>query len=170
MQVLAYRIRSIAQATWPHVNAPMCVAQIKGIEMGTRKGLLAVAAGLGMGMLGAQLVGAQQLPPSKGKGQTVKTIASLELASQIPALSGRYLRARLRTIEPGGHGPLHSHRDLPVILYIVSGTLTLCTADADCSDLPEGHAAAEGRDVTHWATNRGQTQVTYLAVELGKEP
>ena len=134
------------------------------------KNLLAAAAGLGMVLVGAQLLVAQEVPPTKGKGQTVKTIASLELAAQIPELSGRYLRARLRTIEPGGHGPLHSHRDLPVILYVVSGTLTVCTPDAKCSEIAEGQAAAEGKDVTHWATNKGPVQLTYLAVEIGKEP
>ena len=137
--------------------------------MTMRKCMLAAAAGLGA-LIGAQPLGAQQAPPAKGKGQTVKTIASLDLASQIPELSGRYLRARLRTIEPGGYGPLHSHRDLPVILYVVSGTLTVCTPDGKCSDLPEGQATPEGKDVTHWATNRGSVQVTYLAVEIGKEP
>ena len=138
--------------------------------MTTRTGTLAAAASLGMLLIGAQVLGAQQVPPTSGKGQTVKTIASLALAPQIPELSGRYLRARLRTIEPGGHGPLHSHRDLPVILYIVSGTLTVCTADGGCSDLPAGGATAEGKDVTHWATNKGPAQVTYLAVEIGNEP
>jgi quercetin dioxygenase-like cupin family protein len=68
-------------------------------------------------------------------------------------LSGRYLRARLRTIESGGYGPLRSHRDLPVILYVVRGKLTVCTSDGVCSDLAEGDATAEGKEVTHWAAN-----------------
>ena len=135
-----------------------------------RKAALAAAASLGMVLIGPQLLDAQQVPPTKGKGPTVDTIASLELSSQIPELSGRYLRARLRTIEPGGHGPLHSHRDLPVILYVVSGTLTVCTPDGKCSDISEGQATAEGKEVTHWATNKGPLQVMYLAVEIGKEP
>ena len=138
--------------------------------MTLRRAMLAAAASLVMGLTGAQPAGAQPVPPTKGKDQTVKTIASLDLSSQIPELSGRYLRARMRTIEPGGHGPLHSHRDLPVILYVVSGTLTVCTPAGECTDLAEGQTTAEGKDVTHWATNRGSVQVRYLAVEIGKEP
>lgn len=135
-----------------------------------KNGMLAAAAGLGLVLIGLQPPGAQPVPPTKGKGQSVKTVASLELSSQIPELAGRYLRARMRTIEPGGHGPLHSHRELPVILYTVSGTLTVCTPEGQCTDLAEGEAAAEGKEVRHWASNKGTTPVKYLAVEIGKEP
>ena len=138
--------------------------------MAMRKGMLAATASLGLVLICAEPLRAQQVPPTKGKDQTVKTVASLELGPQIPELSGRYLRARMRTIEPGGYGPLHSHRDLPVILYIVSGTLTVCTPDGKCSDIPAGQTTAEGKDVTHWAANKGPVQVIYLAVEIGKEP
>ena len=125
---------------------------------------------LAFGSTMTQTLNAQQGPPTTAKGQTVKTVASLELASQIPELNGRYLRARMRTLEPGGNGLLHSHKELPVILYIVSGNLTVCTPKGDCKDIPEGQAEAEGKDVTHWALNRGATPVKYLAVEIGKEP
>ena len=134
--------------------------------------MLAVASAMGvaLAMTGSQVLNAQQAPPTAPKGQTVKTVASLELGLQIPELKGRYLRARMRTLEPGGYGPLHSHKELPVILYVVRGTLTVCLPDGKCDDIPEGQTVAEGRDVTHWATNKGTTPLTYLAVEIGKEP
>jgi quercetin dioxygenase-like cupin family protein len=113
---------------------------------------------------------AQQIAPTAAKGQTVKTIASLELGEQIPEIKGRFLRARMRTLEPGGYGPLHNHKELPVILYVVRGTLTVCTPDGKCDEIAEGQATAEGKDVTHWAANKGTTPLTYLAVEIGKEP
>jgi len=138
--------------------------------MRMRKGMLAGAASLGLVLIGTQPLSAQLVPPTTNKGATVKTIASLELSSQIPESSGRYLRARMRTIEPGGNGALHSHRELPVILYILSGTLTVCTPDGNCSDLREGQAAAEGKDVTHWTVNKGSMPVRYLQLEVGKEP
>ena len=135
-------------------------------------GMLAVALTLGivLSAIGSQVLNAQQAPPTAPKGQTVKTIASLEIGTHISELKGRYLRARMRTLEPGGYGLLHNHKELPVILYVVRGTLTVCLPDGKCEDIPEGQAVAEGKDVTHWATNKGTTPLTYLAVEIGKEP
>ncbi len=129
-----------------------------------------LAMGIALGMVGSQVLNAQQAPPTQRKGQTVNTIASLGLGPQIPELQGRYLRARVFTYEPGGNGLLHNHMDLPVILYVLRGTLTACAPDGKCVELHEGQAQAEGKDVTHWAENSGTTPLTYLAVEIGKEP
>ena len=131
---------------------------------------IALAMGIVLSAIGSQVLNAQQVPPTAAKGQTVKTVASLELGTQFPELKRRYLRARMRTLEPGGYGLLHSHKELPVILYVVRGTLTVCLPDGKCEDIPEGQAVAEGKDVTHQATNKGTTPLTYLAVEIGKEP
>ncbi len=138
--------------------------------MRTQSGILAAAAGVGIVLIGAQPSGAQPVPPTKAKDQTVKTVASFNLSSEVPELTGRYLRARVRTIEPGGHGALHSHRGAPAILYVISGTLTICTPDGNCTDVPEGKAIPEGKDATHWATNTSPRQVTYYVVEISKEP
>jgi quercetin dioxygenase-like cupin family protein len=129
-----------------------------------------LAVGIALGMIGSRLLNAQQAAPTQRKGQTVKTVASLDVGPQIPELSGRYLRARLFTYEPGGNGLLHNHKELPVILYILRGTLTACSPDGKCVELQEGQAAAEGKEVAHWAENRGTTPLTYLAVDIGKEP
>ena len=138
--------------------------------MTMRNGMLAAAAGVGIVVIGAQALGAQEAPPTQAKDQTVNTIASMDLASEMPQLTGRYLRARLRTLKPGGHGALHSHRDDPAILYVISGTLTICTPDGKCTDILEGQAISEGKEATHWATNKGLAQATYFVVEIGKEP
>jgi len=135
-------------------------------------GMLAVALAIGvaLGIIGSQLVNAQQAPPTQRKGQTVRTIASLGVGPQISEVQGHYLRARLFTYEPGGNGLLHNHKDLPVILYILRGTLTACSPDGKCMEIREGQAEAEGKDVIHWVENRGTTPLTYLAVDIGKEP
>ncbi len=130
----------------------------------------ALVIGIALGMIASPVLNAQQAPPTQRKGQTVKVVASLELGAQIPELQGRYLRARMVTYEPGGNGLLHSHKDFPVIHYILRGTLTTCSPDGKCVELHEGQAQAEGKDVTHWAENRGTTPLTYLAVEIGKQP
>jgi len=131
---------------------------------------VALAVGVALGMTGSQVLHAQQAPPTERKGQIVQTIASLEVSPQIPELQAYYLRARVFTYEPGGNGLLHNHRSLPVILYIVRGTLTACSPDGKCAEIHQGQAQAEGRDVLHWVENRGTTPLTYLAVDIGKEP
>ena len=78
--------------------------------MKMRNGMLVAAAGVGIMLIREQPLGAQQVvPPTKAKDQTMKTLASFDLSSEMPELTGRYLRARVRTIQPGGHGALHSH-------------------------------------------------------------
>jgi len=129
-----------------------------------------LAMGIALGMIGTHVLNAQQAPPTQRKGQTVNTVASLEIGPQIPALQGRYLRARMFTYEPGGNGLLHNHQNLPVILYVLGGTLTACSPDGRCAEMREGQAQAEGKDVAHWVENRGTTPLTYLAVEIGQEP
>ena len=131
---------------------------------------LPAAAGLALFGMQADAQNVPQAAPTAAKGQTIKTLASLELGEQIPEIKGRYLRARMRTLEAGGNGALHSHKELPVILYVIRGTLTVCTLDGKCDEIAEGQATAEGKDVTHWATNKHSVPLTYLAVEIGKEP
>lgn len=131
---------------------------------------VALATGIALGMIGSQVLSAQQTPPTKAKGQTTKTIASLDVGPQIPELQGRYLRARVTTVEPGGHGRLHSHKDRPVIAYVLQGTQTSCSPDGKCQEFHEGQARGEGKDVTHWSENRGTTPLTVLIVEISKEP
>ncbi len=112
----------------------------------------------------------QQTAPTTDKGRTAKTVASLDVGLQIEGLQGRYLRMRVITYEPGGHGALHSHKDRPVILYILHGTLTDCRAVGDCKELHEGQTKAEeGKEVTHWVENKSTKPGTLIAVDISKE-
>ncbi len=131
---------------------------------------VALTTGIALGMIGSQVLNAQQAPPTQVKGVTQKTIASLEIGPQIPELQGRYLRARVNTLEPSGHGAVHSHKDRPTIIYVLRGTLTSCSPDGKCEELHEGQAMAEGKDVTHWGENRGTTPAVNLVVDISKEP
>jgi|RhiMetdeSRZDD1v2_1073273.scaffolds.fasta_scaffold1874945_1 quercetin dioxygenase-like cupin family protein len=131
---------------------------------------LTLMVGLALGAICYHVLSAQQTPPTKAKGQTTKTIASLDVGPQIPELLGRYLRARVNTIEPGGYGAFHSHEDRPVFLYILEGTLTSCSPAGKCEELRENQAMVEGKDVTHWTENRGTRPARYLVVDISKEP
>ena len=134
---------------------------------------LTLVVGIALGMIGTQVLNAQyaqQRGPTTEKGRTAKTVASLELGPQIPELQGRYLRARVVTFEPGGHGAAHSHKDRPVIAYVLQGTFSDCKPDGTCTEIQEGQAKVEGKDVVHWVANRGTKPLTFLAVEIVKEP
>jgi quercetin dioxygenase-like cupin family protein len=131
---------------------------------------VALAIGIALGVIGTRVLSAQQTPPTKAKGQTQKKLVSLELGPQIPELQGYYLRARINTYEPDGHNTLHNHKDRPVIVYILQGTLTSCSPDGKCEELHEGRKIVEGEDVTHWAENRGTRPAVNLVVDISKEP
>ena len=131
--------------------------------------ILVLAIGITLGMLGSQLINAQQ-PLPKPKGVTGKTVASLELGAQIPELQGRYLRGRVVTFEPGGYMPVHSHKERPELVYVLQGTFTECRPDGKCVELHEGQGGVEGKDVDHWLENKGMTPFIFLAVDISKEP
>jgi len=131
---------------------------------------LVLAIGIGLGMIGSQLINAQQAPPTKAKGVTGKTVASLELGPQIPELQGRYFRGRVVTFEPDGYAPVHSHKERPGFVYVLQGTFSDCTSDGKCVEFHEGQAMTEGKDVVHWPENRGTKPLIILAVDISKEP
>jgi quercetin dioxygenase-like cupin family protein len=132
--------------------------------------ILVLAIGIALGMIGSQLINAQQPPPTKAKGTTAKTVASLELGPQIPELQGRYLRGRVVTFEPGGYAAVHSHKERPGFVYVLQGTFSDCTPDGKCVELHEGQAGTESKDLVHWPENRGTNPLIILAVDISKEP
>ena len=132
--------------------------------------IFTLMAGLSLGALSYHAVSAQQTPPTKSKGLTSKILVKHDLGPQLPALQGYYLQMRLVTIEPGGHGRLHSHEQRPVTHYILQGTFSSCRPDGTCTDIQEGQTLAEGEDVRHWPENRGTKPAISLAVEIKKKP
>jgi len=131
---------------------------------------LTLIVGLAFGAIGYRVLNAEQAPPTEAKGQTAKTLASVDLGPEIQGLYGRYLRARVLITEPGGHSAVHSHKDRPAIAYVLQGTLTLCTPDGRCRELQDGQAGAEGKDTVHWGENRGMKPLIFLVVDVSQEP
>jgi len=132
--------------------------------------ILSLIAGLCIGASGYHVVSAQQAPPTKGKGQSSRTLVTHDVSPQMPEFQGYYLEMKLLTIEPGGNGRLHSHKDRPVVHYVLQGTFSSCDPDGKCTELQEGQAWAEGKDITHWPANRGTKPLKWLAVEIRKKP
>jgi quercetin dioxygenase-like cupin family protein len=130
---------------------------------------LTLFVGLVLGALGHDALNAQQVPPTQSRAQTSRELASLDLGREI-GVSGWYLRARLITIEPGGHDAVHSHKDRPAIPYVLKGTLTQCSADGQCRDLQEGQVGIADKDTVHWDQNNGTTQVQFLVLGVFNQP
>jgi quercetin dioxygenase-like cupin family protein len=113
---------------------------------------------------------AQQIAPTENKGVKVDTPAVIDLGPEIDGMQGRELRMRILTIEPGGVVGLHSHKDRPVVVRILQGTLTDHIEGGGVKERHEGESWAEGKDATHWAENKGSKPVVLIAVDIFKQP
>ncbi len=109
----------------------------------------------------------QGLGPSEGKGSSTKALGNIDLSTEIEGLSGRQLRARLVTIEPGGHTAFHSHKDRPTIEYVVQGNVVEIRNGVEIQHGP-GEMVPATHDVSHWWENRGTTPVVLLPVDVFK--
>ena len=106
----------------------------------------------------------EQVAPET-KGVTVDLLATIDLGPEIEGMTGRQLRMRRVTIEPGGvFGPIHTHVDRPGTVYILQGTIT-DHRNGVATVYGPGVGWPEDRYTTHWLENRG----TIAAVEISVE-
>jgi quercetin dioxygenase-like cupin family protein len=128
-------------------------------------------AAIGSAILGiATMTGiafSQGLGPSDAKGTSTKALGSIDLSTEIEGVSGRHLRARLVTIEPGGHVAAHSHKDRPAMEYVVQGNVVEVRNGVEIQHGP-GEMVMATREVSHWWENRGTTPVVLLPVDVFK--
>lgn len=104
------------------------------------------------------------------QGVTVQLLATLDLGLEIEGLSGRELRMRLVTIEPGGvFGPLHDHRDRPGMVYVLQGTIT-DHRDGTATEYGPGVGWPEDRNTLHWLENRGTVPAIEISVDIVRRP
>ena len=61
------------------------------------------------GLIMVGIAFSQQSPPTENKGVAVKPVGAMDLGTEIDGLSGRQLRMRFITLEPGGHFAVHNH-------------------------------------------------------------
>jgi quercetin dioxygenase-like cupin family protein len=131
---------------------------------------LILAVGMFIGATGSQLLSAQQPPPTQNKGVTVSKTTAIDLGPEIEGMQGRQLRMSVVTVDPGGLVQLHSHKDRPDAVYILQGTLTEYREGGFVKERPEGTLSTAGKDVTHWAENKGTTPVVFIAADVFKQP
>jgi len=122
---------------------------------------IALAFGLGIAV-------GQRTPPTANQGVKISPPTALDLTEEIDGVSGRQLRLRVVTIEPGGAVAVHSHNGRPAVAYVVQGVLTEHRDGSETIDHYEGQSIIEGKDTTHWAENKGNTPVVVVAVDVFK--
>ena len=114
------------------------------------------------------ITSAQVPGPSDSKGVSLKTLGSIDLSTEVEGLSGRQLRARLSTIEPGGHIAWHSHKDRPTLEYVVQGNVVEIRNGVEIQR-SAGDVAVCTHEVSHWWQNRGTTPVVLLPVDIVRQ-
>ena len=131
---------------------------------------LAVLAGtaIAAAAFGIGVAVGQQTPPSANQGVTVGPATFLDLPQELDSLEGRQLRLRVVTIEPGGFVANHSHKGRPTVAHLVSGVLTERREGDWVKVHQPGESWTEGKDVTHWAENKGTVPTVVIAVDVFK--
>jgi quercetin dioxygenase-like cupin family protein len=110
----------------------------------------------------------QNTAPTETKGVTVGPPTALDLSGEIDGVAGRQLRMRTVTIEPGGVVSLHTHNGRPAVAFVLQGTLTEHRESGEVFERHEGESWGEGKEVTHWAENKGDGPVVVLAADVFK--
>ena len=117
---------------------------------------------------GGASVGNAADAPKDNKGFTASKTTVVDLGPEIEGMTGRQLRLRLLTIEPGGHIGLHSHKDRPAVVYFLTGKDTVTLADGTSKTFGPGDTSSANKDTTHWHHNDGKDTVTLIAVDVFK--
>jgi quercetin dioxygenase-like cupin family protein len=112
----------------------------------------------------------QQAPPTESKGVKVDKTIAIDLGPEIDGMQGRQLRMLIVTVEPGGVIMLHSHKDRPDAVYVLQGTLTEYRDGGFIKERPEGTLSTAGKDVTHWAENKGTKPLVLIVADIFKQP
>jgi quercetin dioxygenase-like cupin family protein len=128
----------------------------------------AIAVASGMALAFAVGVAVGQNAPTENKGVTVSPPTFVDLASEVEGVTGRQLRLRTVTIEPGGVVAMHSHKGRPAVAIAQGGTLTEHLENGDVHDHPQGEAWTESNGISHWAENKGSEPLKVVACDIFK--
>ena len=100
------------------------------------------------------------------KGVTIELLSVVDLGPEIEGMTGRQLRMRKVTIEPGGvFGPIHDHIGRPGTVYILQGTITE-HRNGVAKDYGPGVGWPEDRNTTHWLENKGTEVAIEISVDI----
>ena len=99
-------------------------------------------------------------------GVTDDVLSSIDLEGEI-GVGGRQLRTRRLVVQPGGIVPVHSHKDRPALIYVVSGSITehssACGAPIDHK---AGEISREADGLSHYWENHGKVPAVLLSSDV----
>ena len=100
------------------------------------------------------------------KGVTAELLTTVDLGPEIEGMTGRQLRMRRFTFEPGAvFGPIHDHKDRPGVVFVLQGTITDHRSGLT-TDYGPGVGWTEDRNTTHWLENRGPAPAVEISVDV----
>lgn len=115
--------------------------------------LAAFSAGIAVG---------QRSAPHDDQSVEQTLLVTIDLAKAVARLDDRELRLSRVTVAPNGHIGLHSHKDDPTVVYLISGALTNHHDDGTTEELHAGQAFAEFGPKSHWVENNGPAPATFV--------
>jgi len=135
-----------------------------------RKTTVTLATGVAASALifGLGVAVGQSTAPTENKGVKVGAPTALDLGQEVEGVDGRQLRMRTVTVEPGGVVGVHAHKGRPAVAYVVQGTLTEHREGGGDHVRHQGESWSEGKDVVHWAENKGNETAVIVAVDVFK--
>lgn len=105
--------------------------------------------------------------PKENKGIAVTQLGNVSLEGELHGVTGKILRAREITIEPGGVVAVHQHDGRPGLAYILEGEVYEHRDDETGSVLRKpGAISFEKTGVTHWWENKGDQKMRALVVDI----
>lgn len=117
---------------------------------------------------GEILAAGQRQPPAQTVGQSEEALRSLDLTGELESGTGRPLRMRRITVQPGGALALHNHVDRPAVTYMLQGEMTYHQDGQPDRVIRAGDGFAEGRTTRHWGENTGKVPAVWIAVDIPK--
>jgi quercetin dioxygenase-like cupin family protein len=104
--------------------------------------------------------------PTMPKGVTDDVLGSIDLKSEI-GVDGRQLRTRRLVVQPGGIVPVHSHKDRPALIYVISGSITEhSSACAAPIEHKAGEISREAEGLSHYWQNHGKEPAVLLSSDV----
>ncbi len=107
-------------------------------------------------------------PVSVGSvGESVRVLASVDLAKEFKGGAGRLLRMRYLEIQPGGTVGWHFHGDRPALIYILDGTIIEYASNCSVPIVHRtGEVSREADKLSHWWKNETNKVVRLLAADV----
>ena len=140
--------------------------------MNRKVGIGLFAAGMAAGALVsvAGLALAQSAGPPLDARQHSETLGSIDLGHEFPSMAGYVLTLRTTTVAPGAGHAMHSHKDAPEIVHIVSGVLSDQRGGGPLTARGPGDTLINDGGVSNAVVNLGKVPVLYYAATVARPP